>query len=122
MRPSLPFLLKGSTKIAGLVVHPHPLPSLHQLYTRTLHALESLPPSYVYRTATEAMTRQRLSLLEKAMSDRNLGFTDERRDLPGATEAQEQVEQDLGVAQIELALDMADDELGLVAKTLEWKA
>ena len=122
MRPSLPFLLKGSTKIAGLVVHPHPLPELHQLYTRTLHALESLPPSYVYRTATEAMTKERLSVLERVMAEKGLGFDDQRRDLPGATEAQEQLEKELGVAQIELAVDMAEDELKLVAKTLEWKA
>lgn len=122
MRSSLPRLLKGSTKIAGLVVHPHPLPTLHRLYNQTLHALDALPPSYVYRTATEAITKQRLSVLEQIMRDHQLGLDDERRDLPGATEAQLELERQLGVAQVELAVDMAEDELALVAKTIEWKA
>ncbi|KAL7411640.1 NADH2 dehydrogenase [Mrakia frigida] len=107
MRPSPFSLIKLSTKIAGLIVHPAPLPALHTLYHRTLSSLTLLPPSYIYRTGTEASTKHRLNVLETIMLKHG---------------AQEEFEREMGVREVEELVKMAEGELGLVGKVLEWKA
>ncbi|KAI9804490.1 MAG: hypothetical protein M1825_001389 [Sarcosagium campestre] len=61
-----PIFLEANTPtgLTGLVTHPAPRPTLEFLYSRTLDALSRLPESSVYRQSTEALTKQRLALVE----------------------------------------------------------
>ena len=95
--------LKTSTGITGLEVHSNPLPALTATYQSTLHLLESIPSASVYRQATEAITRHRLSVVEKANGDISA------------------VEKELG-AMVEQTLVEAKDEEKLTGKMIEWKA
>ncbi|KAK8866167.1 hypothetical protein IAR55_001318 [Kwoniella newhampshirensis] len=95
--------VKASTGITGIEVHPDPLPALKSIYSSTLSTLSTLPPTSVYRQATEALTKHRLSVVEKSGDD--VG----------------QVEGEFGKI-VELLLDEAKTEQGLVAKMTEWKA
>lgn len=52
------------TGITGLVTHPSPRPTLIYLYRSTLSKLSEFPESSVYRQSTEALTRQRLQIVE----------------------------------------------------------
>ncbi|KAF7590535.1 hypothetical protein BBP40_002676 [Aspergillus hancockii] len=52
------------TGLAGLQTHPSPRPTLIYLYTTTLQKLKLFPESSVYRQSTEALTRQRLQIVE----------------------------------------------------------
>jgi len=97
-------VLKKTTGITGLAVHPNPLPELRQTYESTLALLSSLPPTSVYRQGVAALTARRLQVLRDAQGD------------VAAAEAA------LGEGQIEEALDVAADELRLVSKMVEWKA
>ena len=96
--------LKSTTGITGLAVHPDPLPQLTKTYEATLAALSSIPPSSVYRQGVEALTRRKLDIVRSAGGD-------------VAT-----VEKQLEEGQIEESLDIAQDELKLAAKMVEWKA
>jgi NADH dehydrogenase (ubiquinone) 1 alpha subcomplex subunit 5 len=104
-RPLFQQVLKASTGITGLPVHPNPLPELTRTYESTLQLVSSLPPASVYRQSVEALTRRKLNIIRKAPE--------------GDVAA---VEKALDEGQIEEALDIANDELGLVSKMLEWKA
>ncbi|WWD17626.1 hypothetical protein CI109_102067 [Kwoniella shandongensis] len=95
--------IKTTTGITGLEVHPDPLPALKSIYSSTLSSLSSLPPTSVYRQATEALTKHRLSVVEKSGDD------------------VAQVEGEFGKI-VELLLDEAKTEEGLVAKMTEWKS
>lgn len=95
--------LKESTGIAGLAVHPKPLPALKAIYTETLTALSTLPSSSVYRQATEKLTKHRLEVVEKAGEDISA------------------VERELGTM-VEYTIQEATAERGLVSKMAEWKA
>lgn len=95
--------LKSSTGITGLEVHPDPLPALAATYKSTLNLLSTIPSSSVYRQATEAITKHRLSLVEGA----NGNIT--------------AVEKELG-RQVEETLVEAKDEETLAGKMIEWKA
>ena len=55
------------TGIVGLVTHPHPRPTLIYLYKTTLQKLKAVPETSVYRQSTEALTRQRLQIVESAV-------------------------------------------------------
>jgi len=94
--------IKFSTGITGLPPHPDPLPILRATYTSTLHLLSNLPPTSVYRQATEAITKHRLQLVEKAGEDVKA------------------VEGELGM--VEGILEEAKAEQALVGKMLEWKS
>ncbi|KAI0094647.1 Ndufa5, NADH-ubiquinone oxidoreductase subunit [Irpex rosettiformis] len=96
--------LKTTTGITGLKVHPNPLPELVKTYQSTLAALSALPSSSVYRQGVEALTQRKLSIVQKANGDVGV------------------VERQLDEGQIEESLDIAQDELNLVAKVAEWKA
>ena len=96
--------LKTTTGITGLAVHPNPLPELIQTYESTLKVLSSIPTSSVYRQSVEALTRQKLDIVQKAEGD------------IAAVESQ------LDEGQIEQSLGIAHDELGLASKMIEWRA
>ena len=55
------------TGIVGLVTHPFPRPTLIYLYTTTLEKLKAVPETSVYRQSAEALTRQRLEIVESAI-------------------------------------------------------
>jgi hypothetical protein len=52
------------TGLTGLTTHPAPRPALILTYRQTLEKLQQLPASSVYRQSTEALTKQRLSIVE----------------------------------------------------------
>ncbi|KAF8168061.1 Ndufa5, NADH-ubiquinone oxidoreductase subunit [Crassisporium funariophilum] len=97
-------VLKRTTGVFGLPVHPNPLPELIKTYESTLSTLSPIPQSSVYRQGVEALVRSKLNIVQNASGD------------IGAVEKQ------LNEGQIEEALDIAADELSLAAKMVEWKA
>ena len=95
---------KLSTGLHGLPVHPNPLPELTKTYESTLAALSSIPAHAAYRQGAEALTLRKLKIVQDASGD------------------VAQVEKQLDEGQIEQAIAIAKDELGLVGKMTEWKA
>jgi NADH dehydrogenase (ubiquinone) 1 alpha subcomplex subunit 5 len=95
---------KLSTGLHGLAVHPNPLPELTRTYESTLAALSSIPKHAAYRQGAEALTLRKLKIVQDANGD------------------VAQVEKQLDEGQIEQAIAIAKDELGLVGKMTEWKA
>jgi len=93
---------KKTTGIFGLPVHPNPRPHLIKTYNDTLAALSRLPTVAVYRQATEALTKHRLSIVE-------------------STENVSEIEKKIDAGQIEQIITQAEDELRLVPKVEEWK-
>ncbi|KAK5012947.1 ETC complex I subunit conserved region-domain-containing protein [Cryomyces antarcticus] len=57
------------TGLTGLFTHPTPRSALIYLYSSTLDKLKRLPEHSAYRTATEALTKQRLSIIEAVKPD-----------------------------------------------------
>jgi NADH dehydrogenase (ubiquinone) 1 alpha subcomplex subunit 5 len=103
-RPLFNQLLRTSTGITGLAVHPNPLPELTKAYESTLTLLSTIPSSSIYRQGVEALTQHKLKIIQDAKGD------------------VAQVEKQLDEGLIEQALDVANDELNLVSKMIEWKA
>ena len=103
-RPLFTQLRKTTTGITGLKVHPNPLPELRKTYEATLTALSAIPETSVYRQGVEALTQRKLGIIENANGD-----------IAAA-------EKELDEGQIEESLEIAQDELGLVSKMVEWKA
>ena len=97
-------VLKRTTGIHGLAVHPDPLPALIKTYESTLSTLSSIPQTSVYRQSVEALVRSKLNIVKNASGDVSAA------------------EQQLNEGQIEEALDIATDELSLAAKMIEWKS
>jgi hypothetical protein len=72
MRPSSRLLATAAryltphapTGIAGLKTHPAPRSALIYFYSKTLEKLGEFPASSAYRKATEALTKQRLAVVE----------------------------------------------------------
>ncbi|MCJ1244941.1 hypothetical protein MMC30_002142 [Trapelia coarctata] len=52
------------TGLTGLFTHPAPRSTLIYLYSRTLDKLKAFPDHSAYRTATEALTKHRLQIVE----------------------------------------------------------
>lgn len=99
---------KLTTGIAGLEVHPRPLSALKQTYTSTLKVLEKIPAAAVYRQSAEAITKERLAVVDRANQD--------------ATESDiEAVEREIDAGLVEELLEQAKDELKLAGKMLEYK-
>ncbi|KAK3075624.1 hypothetical protein LTR53_000866 [Teratosphaeriaceae sp. CCFEE 6253] len=75
MRPALRLLATAAaathatpgapTGLTGLLTHAAPRSTLLYLYSSTLTALAQLPPNSVYRQSTEALTKHRLSIIER---------------------------------------------------------
>lgn len=103
-RPLMQQALKASTGVTGLKVHSNPLPTLVQTYQTTLARISEIPESSVYRQSVEALTQRKLKIVQDAKDD-----------IAAAEEA-------LDDGQIEEAIDIAQDELSLVGKMIEWKA
>lgn len=103
-RPLLNQLRKTTTGLTGLNVHHDPLPELTKTYQSTLSLLSSIPETSVYRQGVEALTQRKLKIVQAV--DGN------------AVEAEKQ----LAEGQIEESLAIAQDELSLVSKMIEWKA
>ncbi|KXN89987.1 NADH dehydrogenase [ubiquinone] 1 alpha subcomplex subunit 5 [Leucoagaricus sp. SymC.cos] len=97
-------VLKKSTGITGLAVHPNPLPDLVRTYESTLSILSTIPQTSVYRQGTEALIRGKLDVVQAANGDIRAA------------------EKNLNEGQIEESLDIASDELELAQKMVEWKA
>ena len=97
-------VLKKTTGITGLAVHPNPLPELSKTYASILTLLASIPSTSVYRQGVEALTQRKLKIVQGANGDIAA------------------VEKQLAEGQIEEALNIASDELKLAAKMVEWKA
>jgi len=97
-------VLKKTTGITGLAVHPNPLPELSKTYESILTLLASIPSTSVYRQGVEALTQRKLKIVQGANGDIAA------------------VEKQLAEGQIEEALNIASDELKLAAKMVEWKA
>lgn len=103
-RPLLQQVSKLSTGIYGLAVHPNPLPELTKTYESTLTALSSIPEHAAYRQGTESLILRKLKIVQDASGDIA------------------QVEKQLDEGEIEQAIEIAKDELNLVAMMTEWKA
>ncbi|KAI0639362.1 NADH2 dehydrogenase [Trametes polyzona] len=103
-RPLFNAARKTTTGLTGLKVHHDPLPELKKTYEATLQALSAMPQSSVYRQGAEALTLHKLKVLEKAGADVTI------------------VEKELDEGHIEESLEVAQDELSLANKMLEWKA
>ena len=97
-------VLKKTTGITGLAVHPNPLPELSKTYESILTLLASIPSTSVYRQGVEALTQRKLKIVQGANGDIAA------------------VEKQLAEGQIEEALNIASNELKLAAKMVEWKA
>ena len=95
---------KLSTGLYGLPVHPNPLPELTKTYESTLTALSSIPKHAAYRQGAESLTLRKLKIVQEAKGDIA------------------EVEKQLDEGQIEEVIEIAKDELSLVAKMAEWKA
>jgi NADH dehydrogenase (ubiquinone) 1 alpha subcomplex subunit 5 len=64
------FLTPGApTGLTGLFTHPAPRSALIYLYSKTLDRLAKLPEESVYRTATEALTKQRLQIVQSVVPE-----------------------------------------------------
>ncbi|THH06923.1 hypothetical protein EW145_g3742 [Phellinidium pouzarii] len=103
-RPLLQHALKSSTGITGMAVHPKPLPVLLEAYQATLSRLSEIPQTSVYRQGAETLTQRKLEIVQDANGDVDI------------------VEKGLDEGQIEEAILVAQDELSLVGKMIEWKA
>ena len=103
-RPLLQQALKSTTGLTGLKVHPNPLPTLVSTYQATLARVSEIPSSSVYRQSVEALTQRKLKLVQ---------------DANGNVAAAETALDD---GQIEEAIEVAQDELSLVGKMIDWKA
>ncbi|KAF9499714.1 Ndufa5, NADH-ubiquinone oxidoreductase subunit [Pleurotus eryngii] len=106
LRASRPLfqVLKRTTGITGLNVHPDPLPQLAKTYESTLSVLAAIPPTSVYRQGVEALTQRKLKIVQDAQGDIAA------------------VEKQLDEGQIEESLDIASDEFKLAAQMVDWKA
>lgn len=103
-RPLFQQVTKKTTGVTGIPVHPNPLPELRKIYQDTLTLASSIPASSVYRQSVEALTQNKLKVIQ---------------DANGSIDT---VEKQLDEGQIEEALDVAKDELKTVANMIEWKA
>jgi len=103
-RPLYQKIIKSSTGLTGLSVHPNPLPDLRATLEVTLQRLNGLPQHSAYRRATTAIIQNRLHILDRAGEDVS------------------KVEKEIDQGQIEEVLAQAQDELRLVGQMAEWKA
>ncbi|KAH9946653.1 NADH2 dehydrogenase [Amylocystis lapponica] len=103
-RPLFNQVRKTTTGITGLNIHHDPLPELKKTYESTLSLLSSIPEASVYRQGVEALTQRKLHIVQGVNGD--------------AAEAEKQLEE----GHIEESINIAQDELNLVSRMIEWKA
>lgn len=109
--------LRETTGITGLAVHPSPLPTLAGIYQSTLSLLKTLPETSVYRQSAEAITEQRLEVVNRYYSTGQSASKDEGMDEVTI----QKVEEELDAGLIEEVIEQAKDEQGIAGKMLEWK-
>ncbi|KAJ1554784.1 hypothetical protein HK096_001657 [Nowakowskiella sp. JEL0078] len=95
--------IKETTGIHGIAVHPFPRPALIETYNRILHSIKRIPSESVYRQSVEAITKQRLAVVE-------------------SLDNYEDIEKKLNAGQIEELIMQAEDELKLISKMEEYKS
>ena len=106
---------KRTTGLAGLAVHPNPLPALESTYTHTLSTLKHMPESAVYRQSAEAVTQQRLDIVREAL--KSAPFAN-----PTLSEyAIDQVVNKIDCGCVEELLQQAHAEFELAAKMIDHK-
>lgn len=106
---------KRSTNLAGLDIHPDPLPELESTYTHTLHVLKALPETGVFRQSAEAVTQLRLDIVKANMTPAS------REDPRASEEAIDRVVEAIDCGLIEEIVDQAHDEFELATKMIDWK-
>lgn len=106
---------KRTTNIAGLEIHPDPLPELVSTYTHTLNVLKGLPETAVFRQSSEAVTQHRLDIVKEAMTAAS------RETVYGSEAAIDRVVAAIDGGLIEEIVDQANDEFHLAAKMIDWK-
>ncbi|KAJ2726674.1 hypothetical protein GGI07_000397 [Coemansia sp. Benny D115] len=95
---------KLTTGIVGVPVNPNARPQLIELYKKTLSELKTkIPETAVYRQSVEAITVQRLNIVEQ-------------------NEDPKKIEELINCGQIEELVDQAQDEIKLISRMAEWKA
>ncbi|PKI82824.1 hypothetical protein MVES_003264 [Malassezia vespertilionis] len=104
-----------STFVAGLPLHPNPLPALEAKYTHTLKVLQVLPASSVFRQSSEAVTQHRLDIVRTELSEQT------QQDANANENAISIVTGKIDSGLVEELLEQAHDELGLAAKMIDWK-
>ncbi|KAK4126356.1 hypothetical protein N657DRAFT_567484 [Parathielavia appendiculata] len=68
VRPAARYLEAGTpTGLTGIYTHASPRSTLLYLYTSTLDKLKAVPEHSVYRQSVEAVTKQRMALVEAAV-------------------------------------------------------
>ncbi|CCG84004.1 protein of unknown function [Taphrina deformans PYCC 5710] len=92
----------AATGITGLDPVQFPRPILLEKYNATLSILSQMPASSIYRKATEALTKQRIAIVE-------------------STEDVNKIEQEIGGGLAEELINSAQDELSLAQKMVLWK-
>ncbi|WFD29950.1 hypothetical protein MSPP1_000964 [Malassezia sp. CBS 17886] len=106
---------KRATDLAGVEIHPDPLPALESTYTQTLGVLKALPASAVFRQSSEAVTQLRLDTVRAEL-------TPEAKVDPAESEAAiTRIVDRINGGIIEEILDQAKDEFQLAAKMVDWK-
>ncbi|KAI0013104.1 ETC complex I subunit conserved region-domain-containing protein [Xylariaceae sp. FL0662B] len=76
------YLEAGSpTGLTGLYTHSSPRSTLLFLYSRTLEKLRPIPESSLYRQSVEALTRQRLAIVEAAEPPGHAEWAERTREL-----------------------------------------
>lgn len=103
-----PARVRLTTNLTGLAVHPAPFSHLTEIYSATLSLLSQMPPSAVYRQSVESITKERMSVIEL------LGGKGAETDI-------EKVEEKIGAGLIEEVVVMAQTELALAEKMMEWQ-
>jgi NADH dehydrogenase (ubiquinone) 1 alpha subcomplex subunit 5 len=94
---------KWPTGITGLHVQPQARNQLLNLYTATLNTLKEIPEHAVYRQAVEALTKDRLRIVQ-------------------STEDTNAIEAQIGQGLVEEVIAAAEKELVLVEKMKQWQA
>ena len=94
---------KWPSGITGVHQHPHPRQRLLNLYNATLKSLQGIPEHAVYRQSVEALTRERLKVVEN-------------------TEDTNAIEAQIGQGLVEEVIDAAEKELVLLEKMKLWQA
>ncbi|KAK4534349.1 hypothetical protein CDCA_CDCA01G0374 [Cyanidium caldarium] len=93
----------AATYPVGMQPDPEAATKLLQVYDQTLRTLETLPADSVYRQNVEVVTRHRRGIVASAVDDRAA------------------IERRIGVGHLEEVLEMARDELELVAHMKQWQ-
>lgn len=95
--------LKQTTGLVGLAVLHNPIANLTETYTGTLSLLERIPTSALYRQSVEAIVQKKLQIIEAVAGDVDAA------------------EKQLDEGPIEQSVLIAEAELKLASKMIEWK-